>query len=211
MAIVRRYLPFAAVAVFLLAVSVGATADNDESNPRGAGVQQIREIEPEAKEAMAVFERPRGEGDSLPADLAARIDAHADFGMNPALSRVSIGNLSNSLYVLPARDHVCAVLTIGVGANLTCPTTDAIAAGHAAPATVVLETGGIAVYGIVPDGVDSVAVETGTSKSTQIEASNNAYYTVIPAGTALRTVGYTGPRGAVEFPIYDPSLVGGAR
>ena len=207
MAMLRKYLPFAAVAVVLLALSVGAIADTDESNPRGAGVPQITEIEPEAREAMAVFDRPRGDGDALRAGLAAKIDAHAEFGMNPGLSRLSIGNLSNSVYVIPAHDHVCAVLTIGLGANMSCPTTEAIAAGKAAAATVVLETGDIAVYGIVPDGVDSVAVRTGTSESRQIEASNNSYYTVIPAGTPLRTIGYTGPSGAVEFPIYDPSRV----
>lgn len=208
MAMLRRYLPFGAIAAVLLAASVGAIAETDGSNPRGAGMPQISEIEPEAREAMAVFDRPRGEGDALPANLATRMDAHADFGMNPGLSRLSIGNLSNSVYVIPARDHVCAVLTLGEGANLSCPTTEAIAAGKAAAATVVLETGDIAVYGIVPNGVRSVAVRTGTSESNDIEASNNSYYTVVPAGAPLRTVGYTGPSGPVEFPIYDPSLVG---
>lgn len=208
MAMLRRYLPFAAVAVVLLALSVGAIADTDESNPPGAGVPQITEIEPEAREAMAVFDRPRGEGDALNANLATRMDAHADFGMNPSLSRLSIGNLSHSVYVVPADDHVCAVLTLGEGANLSCPTTEAIAAGQAAAATVVVETGDIAIYGLVPNGVDSVAVRTGTSESKDIEAANNSYYTVVPAGTPLRTVRYTGPSGPVEFPIYDPSLVG---
>lgn len=208
MALLKRYLVFGAIAVVLLAASVGAIADTDESNPRGAGVPQVTEIESEARDAMAVFERPRGDRDGLSADLAEKMNVHADFGMNPALSRVSIGNLSNSVYVVPARDHVCAVLTVGDGASLSCPPTNAIGSGQAAPATVVLETGDVAVYGIVPDGVDSVTVRTGTSESTQIEASGNAYYTVIPAGTPLRTVAYVGPSGSVDFPIYDPSLVG---
>jgi hypothetical protein len=208
MAMLRRHLPFAAVAAVLLVASVAAVADTDENNPRGAGVPQITEIEPEARAAMAVLDEPRGEGDALSAYLDERIDAHADFGMNPALSRLSIGNLSSSVYVIPADDHVCAVLTVGDGANLSCPSTEAIATGQAAAATVVLENGDIAVYGLVPDGVDSVAVGTGTSGSTEVEASSNAYYTVVQAGTPLRTVAYSGPSGAVEFPIYDPSLVG---
>jgi hypothetical protein len=208
MAMLKRYLPFAACGVVLLAASVGAVAATDESKHRGADVPQITEIEPEARKAMAVLDRHRGEGDALPTDLAGKINAHPDFGMNPSLSRLSIGNLSHSVFVIPADDHVCAVLTLGDGGNLSCPTTEAIAAGQAAAATVVVETGDIAIYGLVPNGVDSVAVRTGTSESTDVEAANNSYYTVVPAGTPLRTVGYTGPSGPVEFPIYDPSLVG---
>jgi hypothetical protein len=208
MAMLREYLLVAVVAVVLFAASVGAVAETDESNPRGTGMPQISEIEPEAREAMAVLDRDRGEGDALPADLARKIDVHADFGMNPGLSRLSIGNLSHSVYVVPAAGHVCVVLTLGEGANLSCPTTEAIAAGQAAAATVVVETGDMAIYGLVPNGVGSVAVRTGTSESTDVEASNNSYYTVVPAGTPLRTIGYTGPSGPVEFPIYDPSLVG---
>jgi hypothetical protein len=207
MTMLKRYLPFTVVAVVLLAVSVGAIADTDETNPPSAGVPQIHEIEPEATEAMAVLERSRGSADALRDDLATKMDAHADFGMNPALSRVSIGNATSSLYVIPARGHVCATLTVGDGANVSCPRTGDIAAGRAAPATVVVETGDIAVYGIVPDGVDSVSVQTGRSESATVETEGNGYYTVIPAGTPLRTVRYTGPSGGAEFPLYDPSLI----
>jgi hypothetical protein len=207
MAMLKRYLPFALVAVVLLSISVGAIADTDETNPPSAGVSQIREVEPEAKEAMAVFERSRGSADALRDYLATKMDAHADFGMNPALSRVSVGNATSSLYVIPARGHVCATLTVGEGADVTCPSTEDIAAGRAAPATVVLGTGDIAVYGLVPDGVGSVSVQTGKADSTTVETQGNGYYTVIPAGTPLRTVRYTGPSGRAEFPIYDPSLI----
>jgi hypothetical protein len=209
MAMLKRYLPFAVVAAVLLSVSVGAIADTDESNPPSAGVPQVREIEPEAREAMAVFERDRGPADALRDDLATKMDAHADFGMNPALSRISIGNATSSLYVIPARGRVCATLTVGEGANVTCPPTEDIAAGRSAPATVVLGTGDVAVYGIVPDGVDSVSVQTGKTESTTVETESNGYYTVVPAGTPLRTVRYTGPSGGAEFPIYDPSLIMG--
>jgi hypothetical protein len=207
MAMLKRYLPILAVAVVLLAMSVGAIADTDESNPPGAGVEQVTEIEPAAREAMSVFERGRAAADALREDLATKMDAHADFGMNPALSRVSIGNATSSLYVIPARGHVCAALTVGEGANVTCPPTVDIAEGRAAPATVVVETGDIAIYGIVPDGVEAVSVQTGTTESTAVGTESNGYYTVVPAGTPLRTVSYTGPSGSVEFPIYDPTLV----
>lgn len=203
----KRYLPSLIVAVVLLAMSVGAIADTDESNPRGSGVEQVTEIEPAARDAMSVFERPRGEADALPPYLARKMDAHADFGMNPALSRVSIGNATSSLYVVPARGHVCAALTVGEGVNVTCPPTADIADGRAAPATVVNETRDIAIYGVVPDGVESVSVQTGKTESTTVRTEHNGYYTVVPAGTPLRTVSYTGSSGSVEFPIYDPTLV----
>jgi hypothetical protein len=127
--------------------------------------------------------------------------------MNPNLSRVSVGNATSSLYVIPARGRVCAALTVGEGANVSCPPTADIADGRATPATVVVETGDIAIYGIVPDGVESVSVQTATTESTAVRTQGNGYYTVVPAGTPLRTVSYSGPSGSVEFPIYDPTLV----
>lgn len=205
--IIKRYLPFGGVAFVLLALSVGAIAETDHSNPPSAGVEQVSEIEPAAQEAMSVFERSRGEVDALSPYLGEKMDVQADFGMNPALSRVSIGNATSSLYVIPARGHVCAALTVGEGANVSCPPTADIADGRAAPATVIGETGDIAIYGIVPDGVEAVSVQTGTTESTAVPTEGNGYYTVVPAGTPLRTVSYAGPSGSVEFPIYDPTLV----
>jgi hypothetical protein len=204
----RRYLLVVAATLGLLALaSVGAIADGDESNPPGDEPAQIVAIEPEAKDALEVLDEHRAAGDALPDDLADRMDERADFGMNPDLSRVSIGNATNSVFVIPARDHVCASLTVGEGANTICPSTDDLADGKVGPATVVLATGGIAIYGLVPDGVGSVSVQTGTSDSTEIETKDNAYYTVVPAGTRLRNVSYVGPSGPVDFRIYDPALV----
>ena len=204
----QRYLPVTLLAtVLVVAVSAAAIATDDGSNPPSDGPSQVTAIEPEAKEAMAVLDEARTTEDGLPAVLAAKMDEHSDWGMNPSLSRLSIGNMTNSLYVIPASGHVCAALTVGEGANLSCPPTADIAAGTARAATVTLETGGIGIYGLVPDGVESVSVQTGTSDSTAVATQGNAYYTVVPAGTPLRTVGYTGPSGSVEFPIYDPAEV----
>jgi len=204
MTMLKRYLPFAAVAVGLLAITaVGAIAGGDSTNPPSEGVPQVQEIEPGAKEAMAVLERGRVVADALPAELAARMDARADFGMNPSLSRLSIGNMTNSVHVIPARDHVCASLTVGEGASVICPSTDDIASGNSAPATVVLTTRDIGIYGIVPDGVESVSVGP-----TEVDVDSNAYYTVVPAGTPLGAVSYEGPSGRVEFAVHDPSSLG---
>jgi hypothetical protein len=205
MRIVKRYLPLSVVAVAVFAVAaVGAIADGDDSNPPSDGATQITSIQADARAAMSLLAGHRVAVDALPEGVADEIDEEADFGMNPDLSRLSIGNATNSVYVVPARDHVCATLTVGQGANLICPSTDEVAEGRAAPSTVTLPTGGIAIYGLVSDDVESVAVQTGTSDSAEVLVENNTYYTVVPAGTQLRTVSYVGPSGPVEFPIYDP-------
>lgn len=201
----KRYLALGIGAVMLLALgAVGAIADGDDNNPPSTQSTQVEAIEPAAKDAVGLLEKSRGPEDALPDEFKARMDEKADFGLNPDLSRRAIGNLTSSVYVVPARDHVCASLTDGQGVTVICPSTDEVAEGKSGPATVAVATGGIAIFGIVPDGVDSVSVQTGASHSTDLATQDNAYYTVVPAGTQLRTVTYVGPSGPVEFPIYDP-------
>jgi hypothetical protein len=106
---------------------------------------------------------------------------------------------------VPANEHVCASLTIDHDATVTCARTTDIAAGQAGPATASLYGESIAVYGMVPDGIGSVDVNVGESETIEVATTRNVFYTVVPAGTALRTVSYTGPTGAVEWPIYDPT------
>jgi len=198
----------AGLAVLLLGTaSVTAIADGDESNHPGDGHPQVESIEASATATMAVLRSPRTSGDGLPAHLSGRMDEHSPFGMNPDLSRLSIGNVANSVYVVPAHGHVCVVLTMDGGADLSCPSTDDIVDGRVAPTTVILGTGGIAIYGLVPDGVEEVAVRTGEADSLDVATQGNAYYTVVPPGTPLRSVAYVGPSGSVEFPIVDPSAV----
>jgi hypothetical protein len=203
----KRYLLAATAVLALSVVAVAASAGTDESNPPSQGVSQVTTVDPRVKDAMAVFETPRTGVDALRTDLAEKIDAKADFGMNPGLSRLAIGNTTSSVYLIPARDRVCAALTVGEGASASCRSVEDIEAGNVGAGTVTLETGGIAIYGIVPDGVRSVSVQTGKSDSAAVATKDNAYYTVVPAGTPLRTVSYVGPSGSVEFPIYDPARV----
>jgi hypothetical protein len=204
----KRCLPLTAVvAAAVLAAAVSATAGDDSSNPPSHGLPQVASVEEKARDAMSVLSSPRDAGDAMPADIAERIDRRAPFGMNPALSRRAIGNMTHSVFVIPARDHVCAVLTVGEGANLSCPATDDVAAGRGGAATVYLGELGVAVYGLVPDGVDSVAVETHAGESTRIATTDNAYYTVVPRGTPLSSMRYVGPSGPVEFGLADPTEV----
>jgi hypothetical protein len=193
---------------FLAAVAHGdGNGSPPPSGGPGEGIPQVSAIEEEAQDALAILDQTRVASDAMPTEVAEDLDADADFGMNPELSRESIGNISHSVYVIPANGHVCWSLTVGDGANISCDETEHVVEGTTAPTTVVLEGGDIAVYGIVPDGVGSVTIETGISDADELDVSENAYYVVVPSGTALRTLGYAGPSGYVEYPIYDPTEV----
>ena len=78
--------------------------------------------------------------------------------------------------------------------------------GDVGATVVTLEGGAIGIYGIVPDGVDEVTVETGMSGSEVVEVTDNAYFAALPEGTPLGTLSYTGPSGVVEFPLHDPAV-----
>lgn len=206
MGLLKRGAPWLVAVVGLLAVVSVGVAENDSSEPPGSDARQIAAIEADAKEAISTLERARKGIDALPGELRDELNDRAMFGMNPDLSRLSIGNATSSVYLVPARGHVCAALTAAEGVGTICPSTGEIESGDAGPSTVVLARRDIAIYGVVPDGVTSVSVQTGSADSTRIAVSGNAYYTVIPAGTPLRTVSYAGPDGQSEFEIVDPSL-----
>jgi hypothetical protein len=207
----RRTIPallLAAALVAAVAISAIAQADNEVAPaPEGAGAAQVTAVEPQAAEAVSALAEPRTGSDDMPADIEAQIDEHADFGMNPHLARRSVGGTS-SVYLVPARDHVCAVITHGDHATASCPKTEEIAAGESGPGTVMLAGQAIGVYGVVPDGVASVMLAYGEGESRVVEATANAYLAVLPAGTPVGEVSYDGPGGPVEFRIYDPANVG---
>lgn len=192
------------IAALLAVGAVGAIAEGDDSNPPSDGPTMVTAVEPDAAEAAGILAAERTTADAMPTEIAEDIGARADFGMNPGLSRRAIANATSSLFLLPARGHVCAALTIGDGAAAICPPTADLKAGSGAAGTAVLKTGDIAIYGVVPDGIDSVSVETGSSDSREVAVEDNAYYTVVAAGTELRAVRHAGPDGPVELPIYDP-------
>ncbi|NLT07868.1 MAG: hypothetical protein GXY03_16400 [Solirubrobacterales bacterium] len=184
--------------------AVGAIAEDDDSNPPSEAGAMVTAVEPEAAEVASVLAEDRVAADAMPEEVAGDIGARADFGMNPGLSRRAIANTTSSVFVVPAREHVCVALTIGAGAGAICPPTDDLRSGRGGAGTAVLPTGDIAVFGVVPDGVDSVSVQTGESDARTVAVEDNAYYAVVAAGTPLRAVVHDGPDGPVELPIYDP-------
>jgi hypothetical protein len=200
----RRNSQFAVVVCAVIAVTAVAAA-TDGPQPPGEGVPQVTSVEPAAKNAASLLARSREQGDALPPDIGERINRHVRFGVNPGLSRRAIAGVSNSVYVLPGRGVVCSALTVGQGANMTCAETADLAAGQTGAATVVLPGGAIAIYGIVPDGIDSVTIVTGEPGAGVTKVVANAFLRVVPQGTKLSSMRYTGPSGQVEYPIYDPS------
>jgi hypothetical protein len=203
-----RYIQIgAAVGLLLVVTTVAALAQSEGgTSPPGEGVPQITQIPPAAVDAMAILGTARTSTDALPTAIAEPMDAHAQFGINPALSREAMSGYENTVYVLPGDGYVCGALTVADGANMSCQETANVAEGLASPTTVTLPDGDIAIYGIVPDGVENVALDTGENDSVVHEVDDNAYLAVAPAQTVLRAVRYTGPSGHVEFPIYDPAV-----
>jgi len=199
----------ATAGTLLMVASVATIAHGDEEpTPSGQGVTQATTIEQDALDALGVLRVQRTTSDALPEGVAGPLDENARFGMNPDLSRLAIGQATNSVYVIPASDHVCVALTVGEGVGMTCTATEDVAEGNASPVVGMVNDGSaIAIFGIVPDGVDSVTIGTGMSSATEIETTNNVYYTAVEAGTALHSVSYSGPNGEVEWPIYSPQTI----
>jgi hypothetical protein len=196
--------PVCALVAMGAVAAVAQDGDGSSGSPSG-DVAQVVTVESAARSAASVLARDRATGDALPADAAETFGEEARFGMNPSLSRRAIGGLSNSVYLVPANGRVCGALTFGERASVSCPETADLAAGNVGATTVTLEGGAIAIYGIVPDSVDEVVVDTGDPGSGATDVVDNAFLAVVPEGTELRTVSYTGPSGPVSFPIYDPA------
>lgn len=190
-------------------VAIGSIAafaqESEEAVSPSSDPVDITVIQEEASEAMDVLDEERTPSDILPSGMDEALDERLGYGTNPDLTRRSIANLTSSVYVIPGNDYVCFALTADGGASGSCVETDELAAGNAGPSTASLEGEDIAVYGIVPDGTDSITVETGVSDADVVEVEGNAYYVVFPADTPMREVHYTGPSGTVNYPISDPA------
>lgn len=202
----KRYISTVLIAAAVAAaLAVAAVAENGpvSENP-DSGLVQVAETPPEAVVAASVLGTARDAGDHLPDRLAEVLDRQAQFGMNPALSRLAVGETLHSVFLVPGNGHVCGVLTIGEGASTTCSKSAELTAGTAGPATATVDGGAIAVWGMVPDGVEEVSVAAGP-ESLEVETGENGYLAVLPAGAPVESVSYAGPEGPVEFAIRDPA------
>jgi hypothetical protein len=203
MTMLKKNISILAAAICTLAAVTSVAAMATEGGSEPAEAPQVTAIEPEAQDAASVLEEPRVASDAIPDPVADELDEHPTFGMNPGLSRLAIGSASNSVYLLPADGHVCSAVTAGDGAHIGCVETSDLAAGHSGPG-LVSQGGVVVIYGLVPDGVESVTVET-ESGSQSVAVDGNAYLAAVEAGTANGSVSYSGQSGEASFPIYDPT------
>lgn len=185
-------------------IAITAIADQGGSVAPGDGVEQVTEVEPEAEEAVSLLEEQRSAADVVPAEVAEMVEEKVDFGTNADLARLAVGNVSHEVFVVPGRDRVCLAFTIEDGASFNCPSTDDIAAGKAGPTTIALAGGTTGVFGIVPDGVETVALYTDGPGVINVPIDDNVYYTAVPAGVMVQRLDYTGPGGPVQFNLTDP-------
>jgi hypothetical protein len=190
--------------VLMMTVGAAAFADDEESAP-GGGIPQAIAIESTASDALSVLDDPQVPSDGMPVEIAAALDERAGFGMNPDLSRRSIGGVPYSLYVIPANGYVCSSLTDSQGATTSCAATDDVASGQTGPATQSLDDATIGVFGVVPDGVEQVMIRTGQANEDVVPVENNAYFVAYSAGTVMHGLSYVGPSGEVEYPLVDPA------
>jgi hypothetical protein len=204
----KRYVAVLVLGIAGLSLALAAAIAQGDGTTPAAGYPQVTTIEEEAQDAVAVLDEPQTTTDEMPTEIAEGLDDEAPFGMNPDLSRRPIGSISNSVFIVPADGHICLAVTNGdAGAALSCPDTEDVANGEAGAATMTLEGNAIGVYGLVPDGVDTVTVTIEGDAPEVIEVEDNAYFAGFPEGTLIETIGYSGPSGEVEFPIYDPTVV----
>lgn len=132
--------------------------------------------------------------DRLPHVAATEI---GDIGLPGIREDASIRALSkgeSALYLTPATDGVCMSLVDGTGATASCVPREGIEGGSGRPSPnavlsgCVSESAGAApeceaatLYGVVPDGVDRVALAGGQPDAPSAEVVNNAYLLEVPA------------------------------
>jgi hypothetical protein len=72
-----------AVAALVGGSTIAAVAqDNQDTLPPGEGVGQVEAVQADALAVMSALNNARISTDEMPGDIAERIDARADFGMN---------------------------------------------------------------------------------------------------------------------------------
>ena len=115
----------------------GHRADHSPSAPGSAA--------PDIRRAFAAFRRPRTESDAIPSAYHLGRIEHA-YGVDPKLSRLVLNTRSVKMWILPARDYLCAVSKGPHGA---------IDVGYCAPSSVAetrgLVTGTTAAGRVIPD------------------------------------------------------------
>jgi hypothetical protein len=136
--------------------------------------------------------RARTAADVLPADIADYLEWASIRGVNPDLSRRVLTEAGRALYVLPGRGAACIVLTGGGGATgPMCASPEELTTDRGSPGVVhtgcdaeggagVPRCGAALVFGMVPDGVEDVAVRLSSGTVEAGRVAGNAYLVDVP-------------------------------
>jgi hypothetical protein len=164
-----------------------------------AGVEHsLRETRPMAEapsqrmqQSFSIIEREGVAGDELPGaarNVVAKDPADPDFdGANPALARRSRAQVGDfRFWVVPGNDTICLVAAAGSAAGGGCAPTRVALSGslirQTGASTAGLRGGELVLYGIVPDGVTNVELETTTGRRT-VPVVDNVWAEAALAGT----------------------------
>jgi hypothetical protein len=131
----------------------------------------------ELSDRFVVLRRGRTARDELPAEMAARMEAHPtwDFGANPRLARRASA-AHGGLFVVPGSGGVCLLAGEGSG---TCNMTEAAQRGEVLGTTTGIahgyEEGEYRVSGIAADDVDQVVLHMSDGRSFDLQVTGNVY------------------------------------
>lgn len=207
----------------VLALSAGLVAiTQGEKGSTGAVAQAAQEgssldtSQYAINETIGTLQRPRAAGDALPETARIEVEDAGPEGTVPAASVRALTQDSWSLYLSPAPEAVClSIVDPHGGASANCPTGSDVEAGLAFPGVVQegckldMEDGSTTcvsalIYGVVPDGVDSVTVKVDSGSPPSADVQGNSYLVRVPMSQAPTAVSYEGPDGPVVQPAPVP-------
>jgi hypothetical protein len=142
---------------------------------------------------FGILARPRAADDAMPhaaGQVLTKEPGEGDYdGANPALARRAHLQVRRaSFWVVPGNDTICLVVASGNSGGGGCATTRAALAG-----TYNRQTGGtelgtgpneIIHYGLVPDGVASVTIQT-TGESLRVPVRDNMWAIAARLGSVI--------------------------
>jgi hypothetical protein len=162
---------------------------------------------------VRILARRRVETDGVSEGLAASLKG---VDAVPELSRLALSVGGRTLFVVPARDGLCAAL-VSIperGEGFTCHTRSLWKAGSANPGAVLRDCGSnappgcasLTLYDVVPDGVPTIKVDRKDAKSIVVPVTNNAYVVALrgarPSPFGGTRISYRHPRlGVVRHHI----------
>lgn len=198
----RKVLTVVAASTIAIGGALGATAiivGADEDKPEMKKVAlpvAVEQFDPAVANAFSVAERPR---QAIPASQVA-ITSRAK-GADPDAAREARRSPNGgTVSILPTSDGLCIASTSGVESDCyEAPQTVTVTAVICAPG---LPPDEVEVFGIAPDGIDSVSVsrEDGSSSTAAVQGNIYIYRAAkdLPRPVSVSWKGASGERGSIS-------------